>query len=91
MSDDTQPINPDGSPPLPPPPPQARSACLTALMIVIGIILLLPGLCSLFFIFGGLIKTASDVQFAASLLALGALGVGLLGWVIWSGRTRSGG
>jgi hypothetical protein len=54
-------------------------------MVVIGIILLLPGLCSLFFIFGGLIKSAEDVQFATALLALGALGVGLLWWV-FSGR-----
>ena len=86
MSDDTRPINPDGPPP-PPPPPQERSGCLTALMIVIGIILLLPGLCSLFFIFGGLIKSAEDVQFAAALLALGALGVGLLWWAIRSSRS----
>jgi len=67
-------------------PPQ-RSGCLTALMIVIGIILLLPGLCSLFFIFGGLIKTAEDMQFAAILLLLGALGVGLLWWVIRGSRS----
>ncbi len=56
-------------------------------MIVIGIILLLPGLCSLFFIFGGLIKTAEDMQFAAILLLLGALGVGLLWWVIRGSRS----
>jgi hypothetical protein len=56
-------------------------------MVVVGIILLLPGLCSLFFIFGGLIKTASDIQFAAALLMVGALGVGMLWWAIrgnWS-------
>jgi drug/metabolite transporter (DMT)-like permease len=32
------------SPPQPPPPPQ-RNGCLTALMIVVGAILLLPGIC----------------------------------------------
>ena len=32
-----------------PSPPPARSGCLTALLIVIGAILLLPGLCALIF------------------------------------------
>lgn len=79
--------DPSASPPPRLPPPAQRSGCLTALMVVIGIILLLPGLCSLFFIFGGLIKSAEDVQFVAGLLALGALGVGLLWWVF--SRRRS--
>jgi hypothetical protein len=33
----------------PEPPPSRRHGCLTALMIVAGIILLLPGLCALLF------------------------------------------
>ena len=33
----------------PPPPPPRRSPVLSALMVLTGIILLLPGLCSLFF------------------------------------------
>ena len=33
----------------PPPSPQQRSGCATAFMVIIGIILLLPGLCALFF------------------------------------------
>ena len=43
--------NPDGSA-TPPPrqlPPPERSGCLTAIMILIGIVLLLPGLCALVF------------------------------------------
>jgi hypothetical protein len=70
-----------------PPPPEERSGCLTALMVVVGIILLLPGLCSLFFIFGGLVKTASDIQFVAILMLLGAVGVGLLWWAIRGNRS----
>ena len=40
-------------PTVPPPPP--RSGCLTAFMAIIGIILLLPGLCAV--IFGGIALT----------------------------------
>ena len=50
-----------------PPPPELRSGCLTAIMVVCGIVLLLPGLCSLFFVFGGLVKNAEDLQFVLGL------------------------
>ena len=75
--------------PTPPrlPPPEQPSGCLTALMNVIGLILLLPGACSLFFIFGGLVKNAEDVQFVAILLLFGAVGVGLLWWAIRGQRS----
>jgi len=63
-------------------PPQERSGCLTAIMVVIGIILLLPGLCSLFFVFGGLVKSAEDLQFVILLGMVGAAGVGLIWWAI---------
>jgi hypothetical protein len=68
--------------PEPPPalPPQERNGCLTAIMVAIGVILLLPGACSLFFIFAGLVKTASDVQFVVALLMAGGFGVVLLWW-----------
>jgi hypothetical protein len=37
-------------PPLPrPPPPQPRDGCLTAIMVLVGIVLLLPGLCAVIF------------------------------------------
>jgi hypothetical protein len=47
---------------------------VTALLIVIGIILLLPGLCSLFFIFAD----AADNPLATAGLMVGALGVAVL-------------
>jgi hypothetical protein len=74
------------SPP-PPLPPQQRDGCVTALMVIIGIILLLPGACSLFFIFGGLVKNAEDFQFVAVLLMLGAGGVALLWFAIRGNRS----
>jgi hypothetical protein len=69
-------------PPNPPSPLPPRSGCLTAIMVVIGIILLLPGLCSLIFVFGGLIKSVDDVQFVAVCLMVGAAGVALIWWAV---------
>lgn len=37
------------TPPVEPPGPPSRHGCLTALMVVIGIILLLPGVCAIIF------------------------------------------
>jgi len=63
-------------------PPKERSGCLTAILIVIGIILLLPGLCSLIFVFGGLVRSAEDLQFVLALGLVGCAGVGLIWWAI---------
>jgi len=73
------------SPPTPPAqglPPGKRSGCLTANMVVIGITLLLPGLCSLIFVFGGLVKGADDIQVVAACLVVGAIGVAVIWWAI---------
>jgi len=51
-------------------------------MVVIGILLLLPGLCSLFFVFGGLVKNAEDLQFVIGLGMVGCLGVGMIWWAV---------
>ena len=74
---------PERSPPSPPhPPPEERNGCLTALMVVCGIILLLPGLCSLLFVFGGLVKSAEDMQVAIALALVGCGGIVLIWWAI---------
>jgi hypothetical protein len=54
MSSDQGPIPPHGQPPEPPPPsaPPRRNPALTVLMILIGIILLLPGVCAAVFAVG---------------------------------------
>jgi drug/metabolite transporter (DMT)-like permease len=80
MSDDNVPPAPDGWPP-PPLPPQ-RHGCLTAFMVVFGLILLLPGLCALLFAFG----TANELKADPTLLSLILLGllVGFAGaMLIW--------
>ena len=72
MSEDRQPSVSD--------PP--RSGCLTAIMVISGIILLLPGLCSLILVSAGAITSASDIQFVVGCLMVGAVGVGLIWWAI---------
>jgi drug/metabolite transporter (DMT)-like permease len=69
-------------PPIQPRPAEQRSGCLTAFLIVCGIILLLPGLCSLLFVFGGLVKSAEDVQFVIALGLVGCGGVALIWWAV---------
>jgi hypothetical protein len=77
-------------PPKIPPLPDASSAsngCLTAVLIGIGIILLLPGLCSLIFVFGGLVKSAADLQLVLALGLVGCGGVALIWWAIRARRS----
>jgi hypothetical protein len=77
MSDSPPPV----LPPVPTPDP-ARSGCLTAILIVMGIIMLLPGLCSLIFVFGGMVKSAQDVWFVGMMMTVGAIGVSIIWWAV---------
>jgi hypothetical protein len=78
-------ITPEGPPPAPPqlpPPPAQRSGCLTAFMVVAGLILLLPGLCAAFFGANEFTSSGSEpvvTVLVAIGLALGAFGI----WLIW--------
>jgi hypothetical protein len=77
--------NGDMTPPPPVSPP--RSGCLTALMVIAGIILLLPGLCAAIFGIGALTSKdwPNDVAgFVVLGLLVGALGVAM----IWYGIKR---
>jgi hypothetical protein len=59
VSDNNTPVTPpEPSAAAPPPPP--RSGCLTAIMVIIGVILLLPGLCALGFGFAEMTNSRSD-------------------------------
>ena len=82
----------DTPPPVLPPvptPDQARSGCLTAFMVISGIILLLPGLCAL--LFGGISiseggRIESDIAPLIFLgLVVGVGGVALI-WAAIKGR-----
>ncbi|QPF92002.1 hypothetical protein [Bradyrhizobium commune] len=82
----------DTPPPILPPvptPSQARSGCLTAIMVLFGIIMLLPGLCALLFggmsvVEGGKIEDGI-APFVFLGLAVGAGGVALI-WAAVRGR-----
>jgi len=62
-------------PPLPPPPAQ-RDGCLTALMVIVGVVLLLPGLCAIIFGVGNLSSSSSDPLITMLILLGLAIGVG---------------
>lgn len=61
----------------PPPPPAQRHGCLTAIMVVVGLIMLLPGLCAIIFGIGSL--TNSSVEPIVTVLVVLGLFVGFLG------------
>jgi hypothetical protein len=68
------------SPPSPPPrlpPPAQRGGCLTAIMVVAGLIMLLPGLCAIIFGVGSL--TNSSIEPIVMVLVLSGLFVSFLG------------
>ena len=71
----------------PPPPPPQRNGCLTAVLILVGIVLLLPGIC-------GVIIVALDphelmVDPNTLLAVLGLIAVGIGGIVlIWFAARR---
>jgi hypothetical protein len=82
-------LPPDFPPGLPPRlPPERRSGCATAIMIIVGLILLLPGLCAALFsvgaIFGG---QFSQVVSGSPFIILGLL-VGFAGVMLIRAASR---
>lgn len=82
---------PDDNPPSWPTPPDLGSApgrgCLTALMFLVGVILLLPGLCALLFAFSA-VSARSWPSDIGSLILVGLLvgGIGIA--LIWAAFRR---
>jgi hypothetical protein len=83
-----QPPSPEMSGGLPPSP---RHGCLTAFMVIVGIILLLPGLCALIFGVGSLTSRGGfekDIlPFVLVGLMVGAVGVLMIRWAIRGPRS----
>ena len=80
MSDAGSPPPTPDLPPAPPPlttPQPPRSGCLTAFMVLVGIVLLLPGLCAVIFGVGSMGSSHLDPM--VSLLVLLGLLVGVAG------------
>jgi hypothetical protein len=66
----------------PPPPDNPRNGCLTAFLILVGVILLIPGVCGIILVGTDWHELATDqtaLLISAGLLALGVIGV----VVIW--------
>ena len=66
-------------PPLPPPPappPPKRDGCATAFMVLVGVILLLPGLCAIIFGVGNLTSSHADPMITMLVLVGLLIGVG---------------
>ncbi len=72
-------ITPETPPPPPPrlPPPGQRNGCLTAIMVIAGLIMLLPGLCAIVFGVGSLTNSSPE-PIVMVLVVIGLL-VGFLG------------
>jgi hypothetical protein len=70
------------------PPPSGRNGCLTALMVVAGIVMLLPGLCSL--LFGGAMLTGGDrIDGSILMIFMVTLGIALIGILLIRAALRS--
>jgi hypothetical protein len=75
MSDTNTPPPPPTPPPIAPAaaPPQ-RSGCMTAFMVVVGVVLLLPGVCTMAFMSGGgSDPTMSLIALITFLVAVGGI------------------
>ena len=70
----------------PPPPPPQRHGCLTAIMVVGGLIMLLPGLCAIIFGVGSL--TNSSIEPIVMVLVVLGLLVGFLGIMLIRAAVR---
>ena len=75
---------PEPSLPVPPPRPQGIGGCLAAFLVLVGIVLLLPGICSLLFIglggFGGGDGSIVGLWFLSFLIAAG--GIALIAFAV---------
>jgi hypothetical protein len=75
--------------PSPPEPPRKQDGCLTAILVLVGIVLLLPGVCSLVFMATVLHEGDAFVRFAGFWLISFAIAAGGI-WLIRYARRNAG-
>jgi hypothetical protein len=69
--------------PLPPPRPQGMGGCMVAFLVLIGVVLLLPGICSLLFMGASGLKIGTDIAGLILLtFAIAAGGIALIAFAI---------
>ncbi|HEY4922479.1 MAG TPA: hypothetical protein VII40_20430 [Xanthobacteraceae bacterium] len=74
--------------PPPAPPPSPRNGCLTALLIGVGILMLLPGLCAVLIVGLGPRGALNDPTTASALVGFFAIAGGGIALIWWAARRR---
>ena len=72
----------ESPPKIPDWPPPQRNGCLTAFMVTIGVILLLPAMCTLIFAKADLFSGPSVAKLVAVIFAVGFGGIVLICWAL---------
>jgi len=70
-------------------PPSPRSGCLTALLIGVGILMLLPGLCAMLIVGFDPHGALNDPTTASALVGFFAIAGGGIALIWWAARRRS--
>lgn len=73
-------------PPVPPPRPQGIGGCLAVFLVLIGVALLLPGICSLLFMGASGLKIGADI--AGLMLLTFAIAAGGVALIVFAIRNR---
>ena len=77
------------SAPPPPPPLPARNGCLTALLIGVGILMLLPGLCAVLILGFDPVHALNDPTTVSALIGFFAITAGGIALIWWTVRRPS--
>jgi hypothetical protein len=72
--------------PAPPPRPQGMGGCLAAFLVLVGIVLLLPGICSLLFMGASGVKVGGEI--AGLMLLTFAIAAGGIALIAFAVRNR---
>lgn len=73
-------------PPPPPPRPPSMGGCLSAILVLVGVVLLLPGICSLLVMTAGGINIGGDI--AGLILLTFLISAGGIALIVYAARNR---